>query len=69
MSKNYIIETPRGAAGVVIKDRRGFLFFAASRDFDVLDGKSFATPERAARAANQQAQRLSKTSRAGFAGG
>jgi hypothetical protein len=43
----------------VIKDRCGFLFFAATRDFDILDGKSFATPERAAKAANRQAQRLS----------
>jgi hypothetical protein len=51
MSENYIIETPRGAAGLVVRDRRGFLFFSAAREFDVLDGRSFASPQHATAAA------------------
>jgi hypothetical protein len=55
MSENYIIETPYGAAGLVVRDRRGFLFFSAAREFDVLEGKSFASPECAAAAATRRA--------------
>jgi hypothetical protein len=51
MSENYIIETPYGAAGLVVRGRRGFVFFSAAREFDVLEGKSFASPQRAAAAA------------------
>jgi hypothetical protein len=50
MSSSYIIETRNGAAGVVVRDGRGFRFFAARREFDSLDGHLFATP-RAAEAA------------------
>jgi hypothetical protein len=50
MSSAYIIETRKGAAGIVIRDGRGFRFFAARREFDSLDGHLFATP-RAAEAA------------------
>jgi hypothetical protein len=50
MSNSYIIETWKGAAGIVVRDGRGFRFFAAKREFDSLDGHLFATP-RAAEAA------------------
>ncbi len=50
MSDTYIIETRKGAAGIVVRDGRGFRFFAAARDFNSLDGRLFATP-RAAEAA------------------
>ena len=51
MTDNYIIETPRGAAGVVVRNRGRFLFFSARKEFDILDGQSFPSPERAAAAA------------------
>jgi hypothetical protein len=63
MTENYIIETPHGAAGLVIRDRRGFRFFSANREFDALDGKAFANPQSAAAAAIQQAQRISRAAR------
>jgi hypothetical protein len=50
MSSTYIIETRKGAAGIVVRDGRGFRFFAAKREFHSLDGHLFATP-RAAEAA------------------
>lgn len=50
MSSTYIIETRKGAAGIVVRDGRGFRFFAAQRAFNRLDGHLFATP-RAAEAA------------------
>jgi hypothetical protein len=50
MSSTYIIETRKGAAGIVVRDGRGFRFFAAQRAFNCLDGHLFATP-RAAEAA------------------
>jgi hypothetical protein len=48
-ASTYIIETCKGAAGIVVRDGRGFRFFAAKREFH-LDGQLFATP-RAAEAA------------------
>jgi hypothetical protein len=50
MSTTYIIETRKGAAGIVVRDGRGFRFFAATRELSGLDGRLFATP-RAAEAA------------------
>jgi hypothetical protein len=50
MSSSYIIETRNGAAGIVVRDGRGFRFFAAQCVFNCLDGHLFATP-RAAEAA------------------
>lgn len=60
MTDNYIIETPHRAAGVVVRNDRGFLFFSAGRDFDNLDGKIFQTPEKATRAAIQHETRLKR---------
>ncbi len=50
MNDTYIIETRKGAAGIVVRDGRGFRFFAATHDFNCLDGQLFAT-QRAAEAA------------------
>jgi hypothetical protein len=50
MSSTFIIETRKGAAGIVVRDGRGFRFFAATSDFRSLEGQLFATP-RAAEAA------------------
>jgi hypothetical protein len=47
MNDTYIIETRKGAAGIVVRDGRGFRFFAATRDFNCLDGLLFATPKAA----------------------
>ena len=54
MSDHYIIETLHGAAGLVVRDRRVFMFFSATREFDVLDEKAFASPQRATAAAIRQ---------------
>jgi hypothetical protein len=51
MSPTYIIETRRGAAGIVVRDGRGFRFFAATHEFRSLDGQLFATPGAAEAAA------------------
>jgi hypothetical protein len=51
MSEAYIIEIDDLAAGIVERDRGGFRFRAAHRDFYRLEGQSFATPYRAQRAA------------------
>ncbi len=51
MSATYIIETRQGAAGIVVRDGRGFRFFAARREFNGLDGHLFATPRAAETAA------------------
>jgi hypothetical protein len=52
MSSTYIIETRKGAAGIVVRDGRGFRFFAAQRAFNSLDGHLFATPRAAETAAS-----------------
>ncbi|MBR1223005.1 hypothetical protein JQ557_33750 [Bradyrhizobium sp. U87765 SZCCT0131] len=57
---NYIIETSCGAAGIVIKGRRGFRFFSATQDFSCLDGMIFASPADAAAAARRQASKLTR---------
>lgn len=49
MSATYIIETRKGAAGIVVRDGRGFRFFVR-REFNCHDGRLFAAP-RAAEAA------------------
>jgi hypothetical protein len=63
MSDTYIIETRDGAAGIVVRDGRGFRFFAATHDFNGLDGQLFATPRAAEAAANDQLCSLSARSR------
>jgi hypothetical protein len=51
MFDSYVIETRKGAAGIVVRDGRGFRFFAATRDFGSLEGKLFGTPKEAEAAA------------------
>jgi hypothetical protein len=63
MSDTYIIETRDGAAGIVVRDGRGFRFFAATRDFNGLDGQLFATPRAAEAAAKDQLCGLSARSK------
>jgi hypothetical protein len=54
MYDRYVIETSNGPAGIVVRDGRGFRFFASNRDFSSLDGHLFATPRAAQTAANDQ---------------
>jgi hypothetical protein len=57
MSDNYIIEVrpqSRGItvqAGIVVRDGRGFRFFAATHAFNSLEGQFFKSPREAERAA------------------
>lgn len=51
MVDNYIIETHYGAAGLVVRSGRHFMFFSAKKEFDVLEGQMFPSPERARKAA------------------
>ena len=53
MHDAYIIETRKGAAGIVVRDGRGFRFFAATHALNSLDGRLFATPRAAEYAANE----------------
>jgi hypothetical protein len=54
MSDTYIIEVGSQPAGIVVRDPRGFRFFAASHSFNRLEGQLF----RNAREAEQAARRL-----------
>lgn len=60
MSDNYIIEIrPKATgvtvqAGVVVRDGRGFRFFAATHAFNPLEGHLFKNPREAERAALRQ---------------
>jgi hypothetical protein len=54
MFDSYVIETRKGAAGIVVRDGRSFRFFAATRDFGSLEGKLFASPKEAEAAAVRQ---------------
>jgi hypothetical protein len=51
MYDTYIIETRKGAAGIVVRDGRGFRFFAAAHDFNSLEGRIFGSPKEAEAAA------------------
>jgi len=57
MSDNYVIEIrPQAAgvtvqAGIVVRDGRGFRFFAATHAFNPLEGCLFKSPRAAERAA------------------
>ena len=57
MSDNYIIEIrPKAAgitvqAGIVVRDGRGFRFFAATHAFNPLEGYLFKNPREAEKAA------------------
>jgi hypothetical protein len=51
MSDAYIIEVSSQAAGIVVRDRGGFRFFAASHRFNALEGLLFRNAREAERAA------------------
>ena len=51
MPQSYIIEVSSQAAGIVVRNPRGYVFFAASQDFYPLDGKLFRSAREAERAA------------------
>ena len=53
MSDTYIIEVSSQAAGIVVRENRGFRFFAASHRFNSLEGRLFRSAREAERAVMQ----------------
>jgi hypothetical protein len=53
MCDTYIIETRKGAAGIVVRDGSRFRFFAATHVFNGLEGRFFDTPKEAEAAAQR----------------
>ena len=53
MSDTYIIEVSSQAAGIVVREKTGFRFFAASHRFNPLEGRLFRNAREAERAALQ----------------
>jgi hypothetical protein len=53
MSDTYIIEVSSQAAGIVVRDRGGYRFFAATHRFNALEGQVFRTAREAERAARR----------------
>ncbi|ETR76867.1 hypothetical protein X566_03905 [Afipia sp. P52-10] len=51
MSDSYIIEVQSKAAGIVVRERGGFRFFAASDDFNRMEGQYFRSAREAEREA------------------
>ena len=51
MSDTYIIEVGSQAAGIVVRDPKGYRFFAASQRFNPLEGRLFRNAREAERAA------------------
>jgi hypothetical protein len=69
MSDNYIIEIrPKAAgitvqAGIVVRDGRGFRFFAATHAFNPLEGHLFKNPREAGKAALRHVTGVSRQGR------
>ena len=57
MSDSYIIEVRSEPAGIIVRDRGGFRFFAASEEFQRMEGQYF----RSAREAEREALAQSKS--------
>ncbi|WP_225716442.1 hypothetical protein [Bradyrhizobium semiaridum] len=55
MSDSYVIEVSSQTAGIVVRDIRGYQFFAASHRFDALEGRIFRNAREAERAARRLA--------------
>lgn len=53
MSDTYIIEVSSEAAGIVVRGKGGFRFFAANQRFNPLEGRLFRSAREAERAAKQ----------------
>jgi len=51
MSETYIIEVSSQPAGIVVRDPKGFRFFAASQRFHQMEGQLFRNAREAERAA------------------
>jgi len=51
MYNAYIIECGEIAAGIVTREKRGYLFHAAADAFRPLEGQTFDTPQKAQHAA------------------
>jgi hypothetical protein len=47
----YVIEVQGQTAGIVARDGRGYRFHAATHSFNSLDGRNFASPRQAEKAA------------------
>jgi hypothetical protein len=55
MSDTYIIEVASQAAGIVVRSRGGFVFFAATQRFNSMEGQVFRSAREAERAARRLA--------------
>jgi hypothetical protein len=55
MSETYIIEVGSQPAGIVVRNREGYRFFAASHRFNRLEGQVFRSAREAERAATRLA--------------
>ncbi|QIG94662.1 MULTISPECIES: hypothetical protein [unclassified Bradyrhizobium] len=53
MSDSYVIEVSSQTAGIVVRDTRGYQFFAASHLFQRLEGQIFRNAREAERAARR----------------
>jgi hypothetical protein len=53
VSDTYIIEVRSKAAGIVVRDQGGYRFFAATHDYNRLEGQLFRNAREAERAAMQ----------------
>ena len=53
MSDTYIIEVSSEAAGIVVRVKKGFRFYAASHRFNALEGRIFGSAREAERVATQ----------------
>ncbi len=56
MSDTFIIEVSSKAAGIVVRNPDGYRFFAASHEFNRLEGQLFRNAREAERAANRVAK-------------
>jgi hypothetical protein len=53
MSDTYIIEVSSEAAGIVVREKAGFRFFAATHRFNPLEGRIFSSAREAERVATR----------------
>lgn len=53
MSDTYIIEVSSEPAGIVVRDKAGFRFFAANHRFNPLEGRLFRSAREAERVARE----------------
>ena len=64
MSDTYIIEVRSEPAGIVVRDRGGFRFFAASETFQRMEGQYFRSAREAEREALAQVSSRRESSNA-----